>query len=480
MKTKIMRMTAVAGAFAIAAGGLLAVAGPASAANPPASSTTLIGTAQLPPSANGKLQFSAATGDPTTAVTWSTTTSIGGSSAFAELQVETSNGFQQVTNAIGPNDANSSLTFANPITTQSGWSGGDLVDSILGAATATDNNVVNSSGATFEIWVASGDSSNNYTPVFDAFVTIFPDFSFQISATNPVGVGPVLATPAVTITAPTSGTTLAAAGTATTYTATVTGGSAPTGTVQFEDVTSGTPVNLGPAQSLASVGGVQTATLTGDTSLTTGGTHNIAAVYSGDAANSTETSGQIQVIVPSSTGQNITVQIPPFAGTFTYTFSQATVDLGTATHNATTHTFDASGALNPVTVHDARPQTTPGWAVSGAMGVFHLGGSATVTEPGNTLGWTPSIGTADNPAGINHGPIVAPNAPGLGGVITPNAATPGYDDTITSGGSELADAPHPAGQGNTELDASLQLAFPDSAPAGAYSGVLTLTAMTSK
>ena len=105
----------------------------------------------------------------------------------------------------------------------------------------------------------------------------------------------VMATPAhtksITQTSLSSSKTSAVFGQTVTLTATILGGSSATGTVMFEEVSSGgNPVLLG------------TATITGNTALFDGsgfstGTHTIIAVYSGDANNTASTSPALTQVV---------------------------------------------------------------------------------------------------------------------------------------------------------------------------------------
>jgi hypothetical protein len=136
--------------------------------------------------------------------------------------------------------------------------------------------------------------------------------------------------------------------------------------------------------------------------------------------------------------------------------------------------FQATGALNQVTVVDTR-DTDPGWTVNGKMGTF------TQTIPGavivgDQLGWTP-IMTDDSDAvtfsdgstydqTVTAGPSVSPNQPsgtGLG----------------SASGRQLATSPDAAnaGLGIAKLDATLKLWIPITARTGNYIGVLTLTAV---
>ncbi len=481
MNIKIGRTTALASALAIAAGGLLAFAGPASATEPPASSTPLIGSTQLPASANGKLLFSVAAGAETDPVTWSTSTSIGASAQSAALFTETSSGIQEISNAISASQANSQLSFGSPIATQpvSEWSSpGSLVDSILGAASGADNAKVSSTGATFEVWVASGDANSNYTPVFDAFVTIFPDYGFQISAANPVS-GRAAATVTVGSLAPVN------SGSTASLTATISSGASGT-LVFYADGTAlgaGTPVAAGV---------VTPQTVTTGAAPLGAGSHNITAVFtpngSSTVGSGSDTVGSALVVnaVAGTYGENVTVTVKPEEGQFTYTVGTGAVSL-LATTGANGHvgafgsgTFNYSANMNPVTVTDLRVQSAPGWHVDGAVTDFAGSGTAANhTIPGYDLGWVPAVTTQDPASDVTAGPAIAPQTnPGLSGVFTGVDPNDGTGGTSAPGGGKLALAGVGKGLQTTVLGGALNLKVPDSTKDGVYNATLTFTAIT--
>jgi CSLREA domain-containing protein len=136
-----------------------------------------------------------------------------------------------------------------------------------------------------------------------------------------------------------------------TFTATVSGGSNPTGTVQFEDGSA----NLGAAVALSG----STATLT--TSALTVGTHPITAVYSGDANNTASTSPVLNQVVngagPTATTTSLVSSLNPSlvgqAVTFTATvngasptgtvqFNDGAAALANTTLNGSTASFTTS------------------------------------------------------------------------------------------------------------------------------------------
>ena len=481
MKINISRTVVMTAALAVAAGGLLAFAGSAAATNPPASASTFIGTAQLPASANGKLQFSATSGSESTAVTWSTNTAIGASAQSAELQVETtaSPAVEQITNSITAPQANSQLSFGSPITTQGGFTGGTLVDSILGAASNADTAAISSTGATFEVFVSSGDASSNYTPVFDAFVTIFPDFSFQISSSNPVvgrpaatvAVQPITSVPSgspvtvnVAIDATAVGTLSIFADGSTTALATKTI-TDPSGPVAFT-------INTGAGAAAPNLAD-------GSHTITASFTPGSGSPASGVGAGADTTGASVSI--QGATSENITVNVQADEGTFSYTVGSGTVNLlpktGTG-YDSKGHagsfgsgTFNYTGAINPVTVHDYRQQSKPGWYVNGVVSDFT--GPAGATIDGKDLGWTPSV--TSQTSGVTAGSAITPVTPGLKGT-GPGGIVHGNSSSAVSGGGDLADAVVGGGQNDTVLGAGLTLVAPDTTKPGTYNATLTFTA----
>jgi phosphate ABC transporter phosphate-binding protein len=241
----------------------------------------------------------------------------------------------------------------------------------------------------------------------------------------------------------------AGAGQPVTLTATVVtaDGSAPAGSVQFQvggtDI--GSPVAVG-------AGGVATAT----TTFASVGTDNLAAVFTPTDPSYAGSIGTFSLTVETETAGTapIVLTIPPSGG-FTVTIpAGATVTLTQA--GAT-----ASGALPDITVSDTR-NTYPGWSVSGQESDFAgTGLVAPYAIPADNLGWLPAaVDPLTLPAGVSTGPQIAPEtSPG------------GLGDT----GGVLADATQGAGYGTYNFGATLTLDIPASAPAGTYTGSLTIT-----
>ena len=119
----------------------------------------------------------------------------------------------------------------------------------------------------------------------------------------------------------------------------------------------------------------------------------------------------------------------------------------------------ATAVTTPVTVSDTR-NTYPGWVVSGQSADFNGSGTAAGGSiAGDQLGWVPTATALGR--GVALGPAV-------------NPASPGLDTTPAI----LADAAAGGGYGTSTLAANLTLAIPAAAPAGPYSGSLTVTAVT--
>ena len=147
--------------------------------------------------------------------------------------------------------------------------------------------------------------------------------------------------------------------------------------------------------------------------------------------------------------------------------SNCGLSLGTAAF-APGQTFStATGFLNQVTVTDTR-QGDAGWRVTGQMASLTTT-PAGGTISGNQLGWRPQA----TPLGTT--PAYTQN-------VVFDTADPGVAPPATNHGlgtsQRLGYAPAGAGLGSAELDARVKLEIPLTAPAGAYSGVLSLTLLS--
>jgi len=160
-------------------------------------------------------------------------------------------------------------------------------------------------------------------------------------------------------------------------------------------------------------------------------------------------------------GQDIQVSVPEYAGEFGWTIDghNSLVDLGTATHNSGGY-FEATGAINPITVTDTRSAKSP-WSISASVGDFT---DADKTFSGSALGWTPKVKTAG------------------GGAVAGDAVDSGFG---TSGkglsvSRVLGSAPDGHDRGGAGLGADLDLKVSDlSTEEGSYRATLTITALSS-
>jgi hypothetical protein len=300
----------------------------------------------------------------------------------------------------------------------------------------------------------AGSSTN----AMDAFVTYSADGnSYSVSKTAPAG-------PTATTTVVTAQPNPAQVGATVTLTATVTAASGtPAGTVQFE--VGGTAIGAPVAVNGSGVASTTTTfAATGAQAVTAAFTPaDTTAFASSTSAPVTE---NVSATNPNSAGELITVTVAP-TGTFTFgtadNASNPTVALTQAGQSAT-------GNIDPVVVNDTRTGLAanpavqslangfngfPGWSVVGQAQDFTNPNSHPAgTIPGTQLGWTPSTPSAGDFT--------------LGGVVTPG--------TGLSTAQTLASAGTGHGFGTSTLSAALNLAIPTTAPAGAYTSTLTLTA----
>ena len=399
-------------------------------------------------SAPGQLALSPASGTLTQVPTWTTSTACPAGDNFATLNLVASDStasapdFDIVSPTVSGTTPITNGTFSSGNTDAADW------EAIGGYA----------AGQTAELFVqcsTGGGDTGTQSNVQSIFVT-FSSTGYTTSATGPAG--PV--TPTVVLTAQPS---TVQVGGQVTLTASVTANSTPvtTGTVTFEE--NGTAINSTGAA-------VSNGSASINTSFATAGSDQLTAVYNsantGSIANATSAAvtETVSASNPNSASELITVSVPP-SGSFTFS--------GTANASAplTVSGSSATGTLVPVTVTDTRtglaPQSSPaslangfngypGWSVVGQMGALTDPTSTPVGNiSGNQLGWAPAAASGDYTAGS----AVTAAGPGLG----TTAAT-------------LASAATGHGDGTFSLGAGLTLAIPSSAPAGNYSGTLTLTA----
>jgi hypothetical protein len=291
-------------------------------------------------------------------------------------------------------------------------------------------------------------------PYMDAFI----DYNSDNATYLINGAQPAASTPTVTLSAAPNP---AQVGTNVNLTATVTtnGTAVTTGTVTFDE--NGSAINATPVPVSA------TGTATFSTTFTTTGAQAITAVYTSantalitnsTSAAYTET---VQGTNPNSAGELITVTVPP-SGSFAFSgTANATVAL-------TQSGLTAAGTMMPVTVTDTRtglpPQNPPASLASGYNGYpgwSVIGQASDFTDPA-------SHPAGDIPAADFNW---TPTTPASGDFTLGIASTAGLGTA-----QFLAGAAQGHGSGTFALGANLSLSIPPTAPAGAYSSTLTLTA----
>ncbi|ALJ21653.1 WxL domain-containing protein [Microbacterium sp. No. 7] len=153
---------------------------------------------------------------------------------------------------------------------------------------------------------------------------------------------------------------------------------------------------------------------------------------------------------PTSADISVSFDVPAAAGGLTISVGNAEVSLGTAALSSALDAFVASGTLPAVTVTDTRASGA-GWTVSGIASSFVNGQGDEL--PGARLGWTPRVvSTSDG-----------------------QVAAPGDVSTDLSGGSTLVSSQAGASRGTAVAEADLSFTVPTNAPAGGYTGTITLT-----
>jgi hypothetical protein len=156
-------------------------------------------------------------------------------------------------------------------------------------------------------------------------------------------------------------------------------------------------------------------------------------------------------------GEDIQVDVPAAApGEFGWTIDgqNGLVDLGTAKEKD--GYFEATGAINPISVSDTRSSLSP-WSLSAVLGDFSDGDK---TFSGSYLGWTPKVLTAG--AGAVAGAPVASGFDGGKGLSVSRvlgSAAQGHD------------------KGDALIGADLDLKLPSETAKGSYRATLTVTAL---
>ncbi|MFF3025823.1 hypothetical protein [Microbacterium sp. NPDC057944] len=222
---------------------------------------------------------------------------------------------------------------------------------------------------------------------------------------------------------------------------------AATGTVTF---TSGTI-----SQTATLSGGVATVSVSG---LSPATAYTFSATYAGDAGH-LGSNGSVALTtsaVADSSGSGVTVSVPEASTSaptgLTISVKPAPVSLSGATSRGEGEVWTAKGATGEITVNDDRRSADAGWTLNGHISPL-ISGANTIAA--SNLGWAPVKVSGSGTAGPA---VIAGSSAGL-----------------------TSDAPLASGAGSAEpnakttVSAELTLAVPATAPAGNYSGTLTLT-----
>jgi len=339
-------------------------------------------------------------------------------------------------------------------------------------------NYTNQSSPTFELVVvcssgSGGSESSAYEYYQWAYITYTASSNtFTVSSTGPTKTGTTTTLTSADSTHTTEPTNTAQTGDSVTFTAKVTDADSttPSGSVTFQNGT--TTIGTGPV-AVGALSGGGTGATSAAVSFTTPGTYTITATFtptnSTTYASSNTTLSETVVVAGSISAQvteNLTV---PQNGTITVSIDTAAIPLTASTGSyVATGNFGTQSPAAPnsatstagVEVTDSR-NTEPGWYVTGQTSNFTLG---TNTISGNQLGWTPNTGETWATSGISAAVLGSPVAPVTTGLGT-TAAT-------------LFSAVHGTGFGTYDASALLTLDIPTASPPGAYTGTLTITAVT--
>ena len=413
----------------------------------------------------GKLTFSPATGTNTTVATWSTSNACPNGYGFANLDLVAADytPANDDINIIGATVVSATAAIVNAqissstplaqVVQAAGYSVGQPAEAVVQCA-------------------SDPSGGGNQTYYQDEWITLTASGGYTTSSTGPAQA----ATPTVVVSANPS---TVQVGNDVTLTATVTAsGGTPTGTVQFYDG-AGTVGGLVPVTA-----GV--ATLPNITFMATG-SHTITAAYNSDTPTSwnsvlntasTSTTVSVSLGNPLAPTQVITVSVPPSGSFQISTVATPPAGAGALTVSGATGT----GIMVPVQVIDTRTgvaagtYTTadgtshtlsteydgyPGWNVVGQATDFTDPNSHPAGDiPVSNFNWTPAA------------PVYGASNPTTGGTAAQgSASTTGLGTAQT-----LASAVAGQGDGSFTLGANLTLAIPATAPAGAYTSTLTLTA----
>jgi hypothetical protein len=441
MKFKFKRTTAVTGAFALAAAGVLAMAGNA-AADVQGSPITAANPGHLFFTTGGSQVTAGNGGNSSSTATWSTDEACPSSATTARLQWTT-------------DDQGTIFATSNSVTLNITAAGGFTGDAIpLGGFPDSQGEP---DSTTYQFLVTCYSGANDVSDLADSYLTYDATGNWTYSPTAPHGA------PAAAFTVTSSvGSIAAAAGNSVNLTAAFTANEDATGTVQFEYSSDGTTWhNIGTPQTKAAGSDVTLNNVSvdpADADALPSGTLQLAARFvTGGANAATYTSSNDEalpatLIVLGGNSLVITGIVPSSQGHFIYTLptaNPAPATLSKAGGDNTHDDFTGTTDLGDVTVLDQRFQTPLGWTVTGQSSAF-VNGTNTVH---NGLGWVPTVvsGTTGATAGLA---VTAP--------------TPGLEAAAHT----LGTAAVGSGLDTTVLDAALNFSFPYTTVPGTYTATL--------
>lgn len=202
-------------------------------------------------------------------------------------------------------------------------------------------------------------------------------------------------------------------------------------------------------------GGTATVSVSG---LTPATAYTFDVSYAGDAGH-LGSSGSVALTtsaVADSSGSGVTVSVPEASTSaptgLTISVKPAAVSLTGATSRGEGEIWTAKGSTGEITVNDDRRSVDAGWTLNGHISPLTSGAN---TIAASNLGWTPAKVSGSGTAGAA---VVAGSGSGLA------------SDAPLASGAGSADP-----NAKTTVSAELTLAVPATAPAGNYSGTLTLT-----
>ena len=342
-------------------------------------------------------------------------------------------------------------------------------------------NYTDGSSPTFEVAVLCTDqatattTAGAYVPYQFAYITYNQSANtFTISATGPAKTQTTTTLTSQDTTTTGEPTNTALTGDSVSFTATVadSDSTTPAGSILFQQ--GSTTIATEPVASLG--GGLFGATASTSFSTANPTGYPVTATFTptntSTYAGSNATINEIVTIAGSIVApvtENLTV---PANGTITVTIDTNAIPIvGTTGSYVATGDFGTQNPAGPnsgtstagVQVADSR-NTFPGWYVTGQTSNFTLSGN---TISGNQLGWTPNTGETFATSGTTQATLGSP--------VLGATAGPGLGSTAAT----LFSAPAGGGFGTFDASAALSLNIPTTAAPGAYTGTLTITAVTS-